>query len=341
MFQLSPLSLLAHSAFWLGTSGFLCTFAAEYPEAGISNGIIRARLHLPDVEQGSYHGTRFDWAGIIYSLEYQGHQYFGRWYERHDPKIHDAITGPVEEFLTKDAGLGYDAAAPGGTFIRIGVGSVRKPAGESQYRRYETYDIVDAGKRTVTKNPDSIEFVHELRGENGYAYVYRKTVRLARGKPELLLEHTLKNTGRRPIETSVYDHNFFVIDNEVVGPEVVIGFPFEPKPLADLKGLAQIRGQDLVYNQELQKGQSVFTEMQGFGDTARDFRFRIENRKSGAGVRIAADKPVAKLIFWSIRTVACPEPYIQMNIEPGREFKWRIAYDFYTLPATTSSADRR
>lgn len=332
--------MLQHAVCCLLASGFLCGFAAEYPEAEISNGIVRARLNLPDVEQGSYRGTRFDWDGIIYSLEYQGHQYFGRWYERHDPKIHDAITGPVEEFLTNDAGLGYAEAAPGGTFIRIGVGAVRKPTGESQYQRFETYDIVDPGKRTVTRSPDAIEFVHELHTENGYAYVYRKTVRLTRGKPELVLEHTLKNTGRLPIETSVYDHNFFVIDNEVVGPEVVVGFPFEPKPLADLKGMAQIRGQDLVYNQELQKGQSVFTEMEGYGDTSKDFRFRIENRKSGAGVRITADKPVAKLIFWSIRTVACPEPYIHMNIAPGREFKWRIAYDFYTQPAATSSAVR-
>ena len=221
--------------------------AAEFPDAGISNGIVHARLYLPDVERGSYRGTRFDWSGVIYSLEFQGHQYFGRWYERHDPKIHDAITGPVEEFLTNDAGLGYDTAPPGGTFIRIGVGTVRKPAGESKYRRFETYDIVDPGKRTITKNADSIEFVHELHGENGHAYVYRKTVRLAKGKPQLILEHTLKNTGRRPLETSVYNHDFFVIDNEVVGPDVVIGFPFAPKPLADLKGLAEIRGQELLY----------------------------------------------------------------------------------------------
>jgi hypothetical protein len=28
------------------------------------------------------------------------------WFERYDPKLHDAITGPVEEFLTDGAGLG-------------------------------------------------------------------------------------------------------------------------------------------------------------------------------------------------------------------------------------------
>lgn len=310
--------------------------AQDFPHAAISNGSIHANLFLPDVEKGSYRGTRFDWSGIISSLEYQGHQYFGRWYERHDPKIHDAITGPVEEFLTNGTGLGYDDAAPGETFIRIGVGTVRKPAGEKEYRRFATYEIVDPGKRTVRTDPSSIDFVHELKGEDGYAYVYRKTVKLTKGKAQLVLEHALKNTGQKPIDTSVYDHNFFVIDNEVVGPDIVVHFPFEPKAVTDLKDLAHLNGHDLVYNQDLQKGQTAMSEIQGFGDSAKDYDFRIENRKSGAGVRISADKPVSRIIFWSIRSVACPEPYIHMNIEPGREFRWRIVYDFYTLPASTS-----
>lgn len=315
--------------------------AQDYPQAAISNGLIHAKVYLPDLEKGSYRGTRFDWAGIIYSLEYQNHQYFGRWYERHDPKIHDAITGPVEEFLSKGAGLGYDDAPPGGTFIRIGVGTVRKPEGEKEYRRFGAYDIVNPGKRTVRTDASSIDFVHELKGENGYGYIYRKTVKLTKGKPELVLEHSLKNTGRKPIDTAVYDHNFFVIDNEVVGPDVVVKFPFEPKAVTDLKDMAQLRGHELVYNHDLQKGQTAMTEIQGFGGTAKDYDFRIENRKSGAGVRISADKPVSKIVFWSIRTVACPEPYIEINVEPGREFHWRIAYDFYTLhPATSSAAPR-
>jgi len=89
--------------------------AAGYPEAEISNGLIRAKLLLPDPERGSYRGTRFDWSGIISSLQYQGHEYFGQWYEQHDPKIHDAITGPVEEYRTNNAGLGYDQAKPSPT----------------------------------------------------------------------------------------------------------------------------------------------------------------------------------------------------------------------------------
>ena len=252
-------------------------------------------------------------------------------FERYDPKTHDAITGPVEEFLTHDAGLGYQDAKPGGSFIRIGVGVVKKPE-EPAYRRFNTYEIIDPGKWTVRTAPDSLEFVHELSSDAGYAYVYRKTVRLAKDKPLLTLEHSLRNTGRRAIETSVYNHNFFVIDGQPTGPDSVVRFPFEARAVRELRDLAEMRSGQLVYLKELQKGQSVFTEVQGFGATPRDYDIRLENRKAGAGVRITGDKPIAKLVFWSIRTTFCPEPYIDMRIEPGGESLWNIAYEFYTLP---------
>jgi hypothetical protein len=313
---------------------FLCAAgalaAADFPEAEISNDQVRATLRLPDPERGYYRGTRFDWSGVISSLQYKGHQYFGQWFEKYDPKLHDAITGPVEEFLTNDAGLGYSEAKPGGTFIRIGAGVVRKPD-EPQYRRYNTYEIVDNGKWTIHKAADHVEFIQRLSDASGYGYEYRKVVRLHRGKPELVLQHSLRNTGRLPIETVVYDHNFFVIDGHPTGPEFTVKFPFDLHAKADLKDMAAVKAHDLVYLRELQKGESAFTELQGFGQTAADYDIRIENRIAGAGVRIVGDQPLAKVVFWSIRTTLCPEPYIKMRVEPGKESKWNITYDFYTL----------
>jgi len=308
--------------------------AAGFPQAEISNGLIRAKLHLPDAEKGYYRATRFDWSGVIASLQYQGHNYFGQWFERYDPKLHDAIMGPVEEFLTNgNTALGYDEAKAGGTFIRIGVGVLRKPE-EPQFRRFNTYEIVDPGTWTVHTAKDAVEFVQEVTDPaSGYAYLYRKTVRLVKNKPQLILEHRLKNTGRKPIETDVYNHNFFVIDAQPSGPDFTIKFPFEARATDDLGNLAEVRGNQLTYLQELGKGQRVFTELKGFGESAKDYDFRVENRKTGAGVRVISDRPLSKVIFWSIRTVLSPEAYIKMRIEPGREFDWRISYEFYTLPA--------
>jgi hypothetical protein len=82
----------------------------------------------------------------------------------------------------------------------------------------------------------------------------------------------------------------------------------------------------------LAPGESVFTELEGFGSTSKDYDFRIEHRKAGAGVRITGDQPIVKLIYWSIRTTLCPEPYIRIKIAPGQTHKWKINYEFYTLP---------
>jgi hypothetical protein len=301
---------------------------AQSPHAEISNSRIRATLYLPDAQSGYYRGTRFDWSGVIASLEWKGHNYFGQWFERYDPKLHDAITGPVEEFLTNDAGLGYDEAKPGDSFVRIGVGAVRKPD-EPGYRRFETYDIVDPGRWTVNKGSDWIEFVHELRDTSGYAYVYRKKLRLS--KDTLVLEHRLKNTGRKTIASSVYEHNFFMLDNQPTGPDFVVRFPFEPRATRALNGLAETRGKDIVYLKEFERRQTVFTELEGFSGSARDYDIRVENRKTDAGVRQTGDRPMSKLLLWSAVKTVCPEAYIDLRIEPGAESAWRIAYEFYQV----------
>ena len=313
-------------------SGLL--FAQDYPKAEISNGLIHAELMLPDRQHGSYQGTRFDWSGIVSSLQFGGHEYFGRWYEHHDPKIHDAITGPVEAFQTNDKGLGYDEAKAGGTFVRIGIGTLRKPD-EKDYRPYDTYEIVDPGKWTIHKHKDRIEFVQRLKSDQGYAYIYRKTVRLEKGKPQLLLQHSLKNTGHKAIETNQYNHNFFVIDHEVVGPDLVVKFRFTPVAERGFKDRAEVRGQEIVFPHELEGKNGVFSELSGSSKDVKDYDFRVENLKSQAGVHITGDQPLDKVNFWAIRTVAAAEPYIRLRIEPGKEARWTIRYDFYTLPPAT------
>ena len=303
----------------------LAAAQAAPPQATISNARVHAQLYLPDAQSGYYQGTRFDWSGVISSLEWNGHSYFGQWFSRYDPKLHDAITGPVEEFT----GLGYDEAKVGESFVRIGVGAVRK-RDEPAYRQFTTYDIVDPGTRTVHRGSDRIELIHTLRDTDGYAYEYRKTVRLKGSS--LILEHRLKNTGRKPIATSVYEHDFFMLDRQPTGPDFVVRFPFEIAAVAPLNGLAEIRGKDFVYLQELQTGQTVQTQLKGFGSTARDYDIRLENRKTGAGVHQTGDRPMSKFNLWSIRTNISPEAYIDLTVAPGQTTSWHITYELYQVP---------
>jgi hypothetical protein len=304
--------------------------ADTYPSAEISNGLIRVRLHLPDPENGSYRGTRFDWSGIVSSLEYQGHNYFGQWYERHDPLINDAITGPVVEFRTDAPGVGCDPRNPAAPFVRLGVGVVSRAAraGAPGRRRIE---ILNPGKWTVRKGADWIEFTHELADAGGYEYSYTKRLALARRAPELTISYRFRNTGTQVIEAEPYNHNFLVIDGKPSGPGLVVRFPFTPRAVSDLKGLAEIRGNEIHYLRELRPRESVLTLLEGYGSGATDNEIVVENRNTGAGVRISGDRPLARMQFWSIRTTVCPEPSIKLRVEPGRSERWKERYRFFTV----------
>jgi hypothetical protein len=48
--------------------------ADDFPAAEISNGQIRAKAYLPDVNKGFYRPARFDWSGHILGLQYKGHE---------------------------------------------------------------------------------------------------------------------------------------------------------------------------------------------------------------------------------------------------------------------------
>ena len=315
--------------------------AGEFTQAEISNGMVRAKLYLPDAKAGFYRSTRFDWAGTIFSLEYKGHTFFAPWFKQHDPGLRDveyrpaldgfaagtpsANVGPVEEFSSP---LGYDEAAVGGTFLKVGVGALRKPE-EQRYAWATRYEITDSGKRNVRTGRDSVECVQEVAA-NGYAYIYRKTVRLSKNKPELVLEHSLKNTGQKRIETPVYAHNFFVMDDQPSGPDFTIKVPFEIKAAKDTLDVLQVRGKAIGYSRELEKDERAMVQVAGSGATAADYDIRVENRKTGTGVRVTADRLLARMTVWSIRPTLCPEPFINVKVEPGGEFTWRISYEFYT-----------
>ena len=298
----------------------------DFPQADITNGVVNATLLLPDSTSGYYQATRFDWSGVIKSLDYKDHSYFGVWFKKYDPKLHDAISGPVEEF----GAIGYDEAKVGDKFLKIGVGALRK-ASEKPYTSFTLYEIANAGKWEVKKLKDRVVFSQTLKDETGYAYVYSKTVRLIKGKPELVLEHSLKNTGRRDIETNVYNHNFFLIDKQLTGPSIKIKFPFEVSGTGrGLGTFAEINGKEINYTRELKDKEDMYIgAVNGFSNDAKDYDFRIENHQSGAGVRIRGDKPLDKLVFWACPTVSCPEPYIHIKVSPGQEFKWNLNYEFY------------
>ena len=97
-----------------------------------------------------------------------------------------------------------------------------------------------------------------------------------------------------------------------------------------MQTLASPQGNKLVYSKVLEGSECYQASFTGFGAEAKDNDIRIENKRTGAGVRITGDRPVTRFGYWSIRTVVAPEPYIDLNIEAGQQFAWTYTYDYYT-----------
>jgi hypothetical protein len=360
---------IASTAGLLLTLGFTA-LAADPPTASITNGVVRAKLNLPDEQNGYYQAARFDWSGSVLSLETGGHSYFGQWFPKWDPKVHDSITGPVEDY----APLGYTEGKVGDTFVKIGDGVLKK-IDDQPYRFSTAYEWVDHGKWSVKTGADYVEFRHEVSDpKSGYGYVYTKTVRLTPGKPQMTIEHNIKNTGTKPIATNVYNHGFFMLDQQPTGPDFTVKFPFELKPAREMTGLAEVKGNEITYLKELAENappaaappaappapqagaapagapggrgpgrggrQQASTQLEGFSQDAKDFNIAIENHKTGAGVRLTGSKPLWRINFWSVHTTVCPEAYVEVKADPGKEDSWKLTYDFYSVPAQNASAAR-
>jgi hypothetical protein len=305
---------------------------ASAPDIVIGNGLITAHVARIDAARGFYNGTRFDHAGVVTSLTLNGREFYGPWFEKLGPDILDytyvgediaagpdsAISGPVEEFAP------LDFEAKPGLFIKPGVGVLYQPDTQP-YDHYRHYRILDAGERTTRATKTGVTFTQVLANA-GYSYIYEKTLSLVPGKPQLLITHRLRNTGKKPITSSIYDHNFLRLVAGNGGVKVT--FPFAltaaTPPPADLM---RIQGNSLTYLRPMANKERISFLVTGFGNTAADYAFTVED-SSGAGVSVKGDQPTTRINIFSVDRVQSVEPYIAIDVAPGAEKSWSYNYTF-------------
>ena len=299
----------------------------NFPHVFLSNDDLAMKLYLPDPGFGYYRATRFDWSGIIASLKYKGHEFFGEWKDTQDPLVHEDLSGPVESY--NDPGLGYVEAKPGQHFVRIGVGVLEKPD-EDSYRWDHTYKIIDHGEWTVNYGKDWIIFTHTLQTDFGYGYQYSKEIRLKENDPGFTIKHTLKNTGEKLIETDQYNHNFLVMDGQVTGPDFTIKYPYDitVKSMGVGEEVIAISGNKLTFKKPMNEG-NVWLELAGFDQSAADHRVEVYNEKTQSGIRFSMDKPLYRMVFWAAPTTLSPENFIMIHVEPGKEDTWTSDYTVF------------
>lgn len=299
--------------------------AADYPTHTLKSDQLTLTVYLPDAEKGFYRGTRFDWSGV-FGAAFGKHKVFGPWKGGHNPTNNDDIVGPCEEF-GMTAPLGYVTAKPGETFVKIGVGELEK-AKDEKYNFFGRYKIVKAGDWKVTTSDAKATFEQALKTANGYGYKYTKIVTVQNA--EVRIQHVLENTGTQAISTDCYNHNFFNVDAASVGKDYELEFGFEPtaeNPKERWKELVKLDGKKLTLTGPLDKG-SIHAELGGFGTEAKDHRVTMRHLPSGVSVRVTGDKPLKKFNVWGIGSTLCPEPFVQLDVEPGKKAVWSWTYEF-------------
>ena len=268
-----------------------------------------------------YRGTRFDYAGVFRAIYKDGRNYADEWFPVYDPLKHDAVCGPSEEF----GEIGFDEAAPGGRFLKPGIGWLRRPDGEA-YDRFRLYELLDEGVRTTEVREDSVVF-----GQRLDRYNYLKTIRLS-GNDSFEIIHFLENLGDTPLRCTHYNHNFFTLSNDSVGPSREIDFPFRPdghwRSEYDNVRLTEngIRFSGAVPPE----GPSVFMgDMHAARGRVEPIDFTLRDLGSGLGVRVSCPLPFTHIVFWSNDRVACIEPYILLDIAPGQSAEWTLTYRLF------------
>jgi hypothetical protein len=302
--------------------------ADAYPRVSLDNGEISVSVFLPDTIRGYYRGTRFDWSGIIERVDYAGHRFYAPLHAEHNPQTHDCISGPAEEF-GMTAPCGFQEAAPGQAFLKIGVGLLLKDD-DRAYHFDRAYRMLRAGKWDVDGTRTQVSFLQEMGGENGWAYRYHKRIRLLPGIPALAITHALENTGTKTIDTDHYNHNFTIIDDCPYGPDYRIEFPFTTPTPIPLKHLGWFRGNTIDVQQALQ-GESIWLPVHGGGGQAENAAL-IRNERTGAAVRFQGDAPLTRMVFWAVERAACPEPFVSIRLAPGQAMHWQYRYLFSAPP---------
>ncbi len=293
----------------------------------LKKGNMQLWLSLPD-DNVNYRGTRFDHSGMFQKIQLGDHQLCERWHSGPpNPEANDDVTGPCEEFGNAKP-LGYVSNSPGSKFVKIGVGVLKQPD-EKEYRFWEKYELIQCGEWTTLRDETSITFRQKLFDDlvtKSIGYEYEKKVRVS--DSGFRIEHMLMNIGTQRWSTDHYNHNFFLVDSDKVGPNYELEVPFTINAInrkANFDETTSVSAKTVRFR-ELVGTRSFFAELSGHKNQISDHQFKLRHAPSGITIECKGSTPLSKMNFWGMGSTICPEPYSQINLAPNEKLEWNLEY---------------
>lgn len=267
-----------------------------------------------------YQGTRFDWSGVFRRISFNGTLYADEWFDDKTELSHDRVCGPSEEFFSA---IGYEEAKPGNLFLKMGIGLLEKDTMD-EYDAFHLYRIVEHGSWSVKNDSLSATFIHEMDG----IYKYEKIVRIT-GENSFEILHRLTNTGNKLLSTQNYCHNFFNVDNRRTGPDTFFELDFHPEGKWRENSIhGYVKDNSFRFDAEMPLGRDTY--LNGVIPPQRsDYSVTVNCLGGAKKVKISCDHPASQWAFWANARVATPEPFVRIDIEPGKSASWTTNYKLF------------
>jgi hypothetical protein len=262
---------------------------------------------VPDI------GVRYDRTALVRQVQLDGRRFL------HSP------LGLVDEFGISGKGvLGYDTAAAGERFIKVGVGVLVRDTGDD-YRFSHAYPAARIAPGTIVSQDErtvAIEQSAEL-DEWGYGYVKRYLVRPESGT--LSIAYELTNTGRRTFPVEQYNHNWFRLDGRPIGPGYSVRADFAIDPLPGR--VDWVRRMEDRLRIILAIGKPRYFPSQASSPAGQN-RLALQHA-SGQQVLMEGDFAVRRFALYTDPRALCPEVFFAADaLAPGQTLAWTRTYAF-------------
>lgn len=287
----------------------------------LKNSNVSLRIDHP---QENYQQARFDWAGKIHDLRYQGVSLCG--VEREETGANDFPgRGFYNEFGIEQA-VGYEDSSPDDWFHKIGVGLLQKT--EDPYDFAYPYKIKPL-VFSVREAPDNLQIRCAGPLVNGYAYELEKIIRL--NEHGFTLDYQLRNTGSKTIVTDEYAHNFLRIGKAPVGAGYQLDFPFLLQPgvcgeVVNSEGIVAFQEQAIQLNDT--PGEPFFYSFLNGTETV-PAQWCLSNPELGLGIRETGSFQSSKVNLWGWSGAISPELFISIRLGSGDTLSWQRKYEIY------------
>ncbi len=279
-----------------------------------------------DLPNENYNFSRFDWTGKITVVKFENVYLSSA--ERTGFKNENSFGKGFYNEFGIDTALGFNEADIGGWFHKIGVGLLKKD--DNHYLFSKNYDIKPA-KFEISTESNKIVIICKSKSVNGYSYVLKKEIEIY--KNSFIIKYHLHNNGEKDIITDEYIHNFTAINEDLIGPNYLLKFPFQLKPEFFKETVNPERKVDLGQNEitfnSFTNEQFFFSNISGNENV--NAQWELINLKSNIGIIETGSFQTNKVNLWGWKHVISPELFYNIFIKPNQSAEWTRTYNVYKV----------